>query len=116
MSLAGRAGATLGRAISHVCNLVNPYQLIIYVPAAVSGALSFPASVYMEAAEAEIDLAFNPPTRKEVRALPDNFTELALHGAKAAAACVLQSFIEHALRVDGCQSTRRTAARTPATA
>lgn len=111
-----QAGATLGRAVSHVCNVVNPSQLIVYVPAVLGAAPPAPTSVYLEAANAEISQAFNPPTRYEVRALPDDLSELALLGAKAAAACVLQGFIEHALRIDGCQSTRRTAARAPATA
>ena len=33
--------------------------------------------------------------------------DLALLGARAAAVCVLESFIEHALRLDGCTTTLR---------
>jgi hypothetical protein len=42
--------------------------------------------------------------RKAEHAEPE---ELALLGARAAAACVLESFIEHALRLDGCTTTLR---------
>ncbi|WP_407689750.1 ROK family protein [Mycobacterium sp. HUMS_1102779] len=111
-----RAGAALGRAVSHICNVVNPSQLIIYVPAALSASFSSPGGAYLQAAEAEIDQAFNAPAQYDVRALPDDPKDIALLGAKAAAVCVLQSFVEHALRIDGCQSTRRTAARATASA
>ncbi len=49
-----------------------------------------------------------------VRALPAGAPDAELPGAKAAAACVLESFIEHALRLDGCTTALRRLARVPA--
>ena len=103
------AGATLGRAISHICNVVNPSGLVLYLPADLNVSRPAAASAYVEAVHAEIRSCFNAPDwAQEVRQLPRDDQELALLGAKAAATCVLQSFIEHALRLDDCQRDQQT--------
>jgi predicted NBD/HSP70 family sugar kinase len=109
-----RSGAALGRALAHVSNTVNPSRVIVYLP----GALAEPkpdtvAASYLSAVRQEVDRAFsagNQPDYLAVRALPARPDDAALLGARAAAVCVLESFIEHALRLDGCTTAlRRTA-------
>lgn len=103
------AGATLGRAISHICNVVNPSKLILYIPAELDVHPPEPLSAYMSAARFEVSQAFNAPGLElDVRQLPADASELALLGVKAAATCVFQSFIEHALRLYGCQGDQET--------
>lgn len=108
-----RGGRVLGRAIAHVCNIVNPSRLIVYLPAALAEpAEGSAAQAYYKAAEVEIRSAFavagnlaSDRTAEDIerflkpRPIPD---DAALLGARAAAVCVLESFIEHALRLDGC--------------
>ena len=71
------------------------------------------AAAYLIAAKEEAARAFgasNQPDYLTIRPFPAEPEEAALLGAKAAAACVLESFIEHALRLDGCRiGVRRTA-------
>ena len=113
-----RGGAALGRALAHVSNTVNPSRIIAYLP----GVLAEPepgtvAAVYLSAVRHEVSRAFaagNQPGYLTVRAFPAEPAEAELLGARAAAVCVLESFIEHALRLDGCTTTLRRPARAPA--
>jgi predicted NBD/HSP70 family sugar kinase len=100
-----RAGSVLGRAAAHVCNIVNPSRLIIYMPEWLAKAKpGTAAAAYLEAARSEIHNAFaytdNPdcdyPT---IEPFPDEPAKLE---AQAAALCVLEAFIEHALHLDDC--------------
>jgi predicted NBD/HSP70 family sugar kinase len=103
-----RSGAALGRALAHVSNTVNPSRIIVYLPDALANPKpDTVADAYLSAMRQEAIRAFaagNQPGYLTVQPLP------ALEGAKAAAVCVLESFIEHALRLDGCTTAlRRTA-------
>jgi len=112
-----RAGSALGRAAAHVCNIVNPSSLIIYLPPELNkpddetAARKFEstgAGAYYEAAWSEITSAFankdqQPKDYLKFLSLPDDPKEVAVLGARAAAACVFDSFIEHALKTDGCE-------------
>ena len=113
-----RSGAALGRALAHVSNTVNPSRVIAYLP----GPLATPkpdtvADAYLSAVRYEVNRAFavgNQPDYLTVRAFPAEPRDAALLGAKAAAVCVLEGFIEHALRLDGCTTTLRRPARAQA--
>jgi predicted NBD/HSP70 family sugar kinase len=106
-----RSGAALGRALAHVSNIVNPNRLIVYMPAALAQPEANTAvAAYRAAVEREAASAFSAsgqPGYLTVRPLPARPEDAALLGAKAAAICVLESFIEHALRLDGCMTTLR---------
>ena len=105
------SGAALGRALAHVSNTVNPNRLIVYMPAALAQPeAQTAAAAYLAAVEREAEGAFaasGRPGYLTVRPLPAKPEDAALLGAKAAAICVLESFIEHALRLDGCTTTLR---------
>ena len=115
-----QSGAALGRALAHVSNTVNPNRVIVYLPAVLAEPQpGTAASAYRAALDAEATGAFGASEQAAyltVRALPGIMNEVAPLGAKAAAVCVLESFIEHALRLDGCKprprriTTNRTAA------
>lgn len=102
------AGAALGRALAHVSDTVNPSRVIMYLPAAL--AESEPdtaATAYLGAVRQEATRAFaasDQPDYLRIHAFPQNPRDAALLGAQAAAVCVLESFIEHALRLDGCKT------------
>ncbi len=106
-----RSGAALGRALAHVSNTVNPSSIIMYLP----GPLAEPkpdtaAAAYYNAVHEEVASAFaagNEADYLKTEALPTSPEGLGQLGAKAAAICVLESFIEHALRLDGCPTTLR---------
>jgi predicted NBD/HSP70 family sugar kinase len=106
-----RGGAALGRALAHVSNTVNPTRVVAYLPSAL--AEPKPETVtaaYLSAVRQEVLQAFAAGSQPEylaIRALPARPEDLALLGARAAAVCVLESFIEHALRLDGCTTTLR---------
>ena len=114
------AGSVLGRAIAHVCNIVDPSRLVIFLPAPLlecadsdATGQSSAGSDYVEAARHEIKSAFANAGRDVNQYLTFQQFEVdptagAFLGARAAAVCVLESFIEHALRVDGCRSTAQT--------
>jgi predicted NBD/HSP70 family sugar kinase len=115
------SGAALGRALAHVSNTVNPSKLIVYLPAPLAEPKPETAgAAYLTAVRAEVGRAFAASAQPDyltVRLFPGNQEDVALLGAKAAAVCVVESFIEHALRLDGCRTgLRRTAAssHTPA--
>ncbi|WP_139830922.1 ROK family protein [Mycobacterium paraense] len=103
------AGSVLGRAAAHVCNIVNPSRLIVMLPAILAEPPSDAAAAeYRRAAEAEIVTAFgnrgrDPDQFLRFAPFPGEREEIAVLCARAAAVCVLQAFIEHALRVDGCK-------------
>jgi len=109
-----RGGAALGRALGHVSNTVNPTRVIVYLPSVLAEPKPESAgAAYLNAVEAEVSLAFAAepqPRYLAVRSFPANPADIALVGARAVAVCVLESFIEHALRLDDCQPVpRRTA-------
>jgi predicted NBD/HSP70 family sugar kinase len=106
-----RSGAALGRALAHVSNTVNPSSIILYLP----GPLAEPkpgtaAAAYYGAVRQEVASAFaggGEGDYLKTEPLPMNPEDLGQLGAKAAAICVLEAFIEHALRLDGCPTTLR---------
>jgi predicted NBD/HSP70 family sugar kinase len=106
-----RSGSALGRALAHVSNTVNPTRMIVYLPAALAEPEpGTAAAAYLTAVRWEATNAFaasDQPDYLTIRALPAEAQKTALLGAKAAAVCVLESFIEHALRLDGCKSGLR---------
>jgi len=106
-----RSGAALGRALAHVSNTVNPSRVIMYLPAALAEPKpDTAAAAYLDAARHEVSHAFaasDQPDYLRIRAFPANPHDAALLGAQAAAVCVLESFIEHALRLDGCKTGSR---------
>jgi predicted NBD/HSP70 family sugar kinase len=107
-----RAGAALGRALMHVSNTVNPSRVIMYLPAALADpGPDTAAAAYLGAVRQETTRAFaasDQPGYLSIHAFPANPQDVALLGAQAAGVCVLESFIEHALRLDGCKTgTRR---------
>jgi predicted NBD/HSP70 family sugar kinase len=110
-----RSGSALGRALAYVTNTVNPSRIIIYLPAPLAEPRpDTAATAYLTAARAEALNVFaaghQEPEYLRIRKLPPAPSDMALLGARAAAECVLESFIEHALRLDGCSlSLRRTA-------
>jgi len=106
-----RSGAALGRALAHVSDTVNPSSVIIYLPAALAEPKpDTAAAAYLDGARQEVTYAFaasDQPDYLRIRAFPANPHDVALLGAQAAAVCVLESFIEHALRLDGCKTGSR---------
>ena len=106
-----RGGAALGRALAHVSNTVNPSRVIMYLPAALAEPKPDTAAAgYLGAVRQELSYAFtasDQPDYLTIRAFPADPQDFALLGAQAAAACVLESFIEHALRLDGCKTGPR---------
>jgi predicted NBD/HSP70 family sugar kinase len=102
-----RGGAALGRALAHVSNTVNPSRVIMYLPAALAEPKpDTAAAAYLSAVKKETTHAFaasDQPDYLKIRAFPASPQDAALLGAQAAAVCVLESFIEHALRLDGCK-------------
>lgn len=106
-----RSGAALGRALAHVSNTVNPSKVIVYVPAVLAEPKpDSAAAAYLTAVRSEATQAFAASDRLDyltIRSLPADISEAGLLGAEAAAACVLESFIEHALRLDSCPAPRR---------
>jgi predicted NBD/HSP70 family sugar kinase len=107
----GRGGAAVGRALAHVSNTVNPSRVIMYLPAALAEPKpDTAAAAYLGAVRQELSYAFTASDRPDyltIRAFPADPRDFALLGAQAAAACVLESFIEHALRLDGCKTGLR---------
>ena len=105
------SGAALGRALAHVSNTVNPSRIIAYLPSPLAEPKpDTAAAAYCGAVHQEVASAFAAGDKDEylkIRPLPANPEGLALLGARAAAVCVLESFIEHALRLDGCTTTLR---------
>jgi predicted NBD/HSP70 family sugar kinase len=106
-----RSGAALGRALAHVSNTANPGRIITYLPSALADAKpDTAAAAYRSAVQQEVTSAFAAGSQDDyldIRPLPAEPEELALLGARAAAVCVLESFLEHALRLDGCTTTLR---------
>jgi predicted NBD/HSP70 family sugar kinase len=104
-------GAALGRALMHVSNTVNPSRIIMYLPAALADPEpDTAAAAYLGAVRQELTHAFaasDQPDYLRIRAFPANPHDVALLGAQAAAECVLESFIEHALRLDGCKTASK---------
>ena len=85
----------------------------MYLPAALADPEpDTAAAAYLDAARQEVTHAFAASDQTDylrIRAFPANPHDVALLGAQAAAVCVLEAFIEHALRLDGCKTgSRRT--------
>lgn len=103
-----RAGAALGRALAHVSNTVNPSWIIMHLPPPLAGAEYKPdtaGAAYLTALRTETARAFvarNEPDYLRIRVFPPDPQDVALLVARAGAVCVLESFIEHALWLDGC--------------
>lgn len=112
-----RGGAALGRALAHVSNTVNPSRVIMYLPATLAESKpDTAAGAYLSAVRAEATSAFAASDQSDylnIRAFPAKPQGIALLGATAAAVCVLESFIEHALRLDGCSTALRRTAASP---
>ncbi len=106
-----RGGAALGRALMHVSNTVNPSGVIMYLPAALANPKpDTAAAAYLGAVRQELSYAFVASEQTDyltIHAFPPNPEDFAQMGAHAAAECVLESFIEHALRLDGCKTGPR---------
>jgi predicted NBD/HSP70 family sugar kinase len=106
-----RSGAALGRALAHVTNTVNPSRIIVYLPSALAEPKpDTVAAAYLSAVRQEVACAFaasNQPDYLTIRPFPARLEDAALLGAQAAAVCVLESFIEHALRLDSCTTALR---------
>ena len=83
----------------------------MYLPAALAGPKpDTAAAAYLGAVRQELTRAFaasDQPDYLRIRAFPANPHDVALLGAQAAAECVLESFIEHALRLDGCKTASK---------
>jgi predicted NBD/HSP70 family sugar kinase len=106
-----RSGAALGRALAHVTNTVNPSRIITYLPSPLAEPdPGTAAAAYLSAVRQEVTSAFAAGSDGDyltTESFPASPEDLALLGARAAAICVLESFIEHALRLDGCTTTLR---------
>jgi predicted NBD/HSP70 family sugar kinase len=106
-----KSGAALGRAVAHVSSTVNPRKIIMYSPAALAEPKPDSAgAAYLTAVRAEAVRAFGASSQPDyliIHSFPQDPEGIALLGAKAAAACVLESFVEHALRLDGCRPAVR---------
>lgn len=115
-----RGGAALGRALAHVSNTANPNRVIMYLPPCLVAAEREPdtaGAAYLTAMRTEVARAFaasDEPDYVRIRAFSPDPQEVSLLGARAAAVCVLESFIEHALRLDGCRSVPRRGSQAPA--
>ena len=81
----------------------------MYLPTALVDAERKPDTAgagYLAAVRAEVTRAFaarDEPDYLRIRAFPPDPKDVALLRARAAAVCVLESFIEHTLRLDGCK-------------
>ena len=108
-----RAGAALGRALAHISNTVNPSRIILYLPACLADTEHKPdtaGAAYLATVRTETARAFAAraePGYLRIRAFPPDPRHVALLVARAGAVCVLESFIEHALWLDGCQPGSR---------
>ena len=113
-----RAGTGLGRGLAALANIANPGRIHLILPPAFADALPGSAgSAYLAAAEAALNDAFSTAPR-DARAGQARLTvtslpveKIAEDGANAAAACVLDAFIEHARGRDACDVLSRAAGR-----
>jgi predicted NBD/HSP70 family sugar kinase len=102
-----RAGAGLGRGLTHTLTIVNPKQLILKLPSILiehSGDKA--ASAYLNAVRREVSRVFSTAaTETELTIEP--FDEVLVSGARAAAICVGDAFIEHLRGLDSCRLPSR---------
>ena len=106
-----RAGRALGRGLTHIINIINPGQLVLWLPESLATpAPQSSGTEYLEAAEREIDNAYSTAAT-DARGGEDEFRlqvigyaddRIGYDGAVAAAATVFNAFIEHARGFDGC--------------
>ncbi|MFD3464727.1 ROK family protein [Nocardia fluminea] len=97
-----RSGAFLGQALAHVCNVVDPGLLVLYLPRELAD--TNPArrtSQYVEHTKKELEQAFavrgRPSTEFVAQSLPVHTAGLEQLFARAAAVCLLDDVIEQAL-------------------
>ncbi|WP_328664656.1 ROK family protein [Nocardia salmonicida] len=97
-----RSGAFLGQALAHVCNVVDPGLLVLYLPRELAD--TNPArrtSHYIRHTKKELEQAFavrgRPHTEFLAQSLPDQTASLELLFARAAVVCLLDGVVEQAL-------------------
>jgi predicted NBD/HSP70 family sugar kinase len=106
-----RSGTALGRGLCAMANLTNPGRIHVSLPAVLAMAAPGTAgSAYVDAAEAALNEAYSTAAR-DARAGAGRLTlepwwpeDLARTGARAAAACVIDTLIEHARGRDACRA------------
>lgn len=105
-----RAGQGLGRGLAHMVNILNPGELVVFLPAPLATPAPMSSgTVYIEAAERELNTAYSTApsdargghARLTVHGYKDD--DIAQQGAIAAATTAFNAFIEHAHGRDGCQ-------------
>jgi predicted NBD/HSP70 family sugar kinase len=103
------AGSVLGRGLAHVVNIVNPSRLVLYLPAELCDiAPAHAAHCYLAAARSEMEHAFSTgATVAHLTPVQLEDKDLGELGARAAAVCVINSFIDHARGLDGCPVVQR---------
>ncbi|MBF6170096.1 ROK family transcriptional regulator [Nocardia blacklockiae] len=97
------AGAVLGWAIQCACTTTDPATVILYLPQPLAEASPGTAAAgYLEAARREISAGFTGPRELMTRTFPTDDQNQPNLRATAAAKCVLEGFLEHALELDEC--------------
>ncbi|MET9489778.1 ROK family protein [Nocardia sp. NPDC006630] len=97
------AGAVLGWAIQCACTTTDPSTVILYLPQPLAEAASGTAAArYLDAARREIIAGFTGPREITTRTFPTDDQDQPNLRATAAAKCVLEGFLEHALELDEC--------------
>lgn len=102
------AGSALGRCVSSLITTINPARIVMYLPEElVEASADTAASAYWIALESERARAFSTgATDTVITVRHTNVDEAALLGARAAALCVFDAFVNHARGEDDC--ARRT--------
>ena len=104
------AGLALGRGIAAVANIVNPGGILLVLPPVLARASTGTAgAAYVAAADEILSQTFStvaedargPDGRLSVRAWPES-EQRVLEGARAAALCGLNAFLDHARGRDDC--------------
>jgi predicted NBD/HSP70 family sugar kinase len=102
-----RAGTSLGRGLAHTISIVNPRQMILKLPSVlIESAGEKAASAYLEAVRREIGGVFSTGAA-DAELTIEPFDDVLIAGARAAAICVIDAFIEHIRGLDGCRVTPR---------
>ncbi|WP_143230345.1 ROK family protein [Actinosynnema sp. ALI-1.44] len=102
-----RAGTGLGRGLAHTITLVNPGRLILKLPPVlIEYSPEKAASAYLTAVKREINTVFSTGAA-DAELIVEAFDDVLVTGARAAAVCVIDAFIEHLRGLDGCQTPGR---------